>query len=452
VLHRLLEHGVNVVRFNMSHGTIKDHENTFKMVKRAAAAQGLIVATMADIRGPKIRTGLLDGGKAILTEGSKIVLTTRQVTGNSTLIPIDYPKFSRMVHPESKVYLADGALELDVVKVEGEDAQCTVMIGGELGNRKGVNVPHIALDLPALSQKDLVDIEFAVKMGFDFIAQSYVRNKENVMELRALLEKMGSPAHIIAKIEDAQGFHNLKDIVAVADAVMVARGDLGVQLPLEDIPMIQKTLVAECRAASKPVIIATQMLDSMIRNPSPTRAEVSDVANGVVDGADALMLSGETASGSYPVKVIQVMDRIIRKAEGSMFKYDLMKDFDSNARLSIQESIAKSVCYTARDLRANAIVAYTLKGHTPRYIAKYRPFAPLIAATCDKGELAQLQLIWGMHPVLIGKPKNTEDAVTKCAAEAEKKQLAGSGDVLVITAGIPLDLPENTNFMKVHVV
>ncbi len=452
MLEKLIEHGINVARFNMSHGTQADHADTFNRVKKASEKTGKLVAMMADIRGPKIRTGMLKDGKVTLVANDKITLTTRNIVGEGKLIPVDYPKFTSMVHVKSKVFLADGAYELEVLSIDGTEIECLVIIGGDLGNRKGVNVPHVALDLPSLSEKDISDVEFAVKMGFDFIAQSYVRDAKDVMELRAMLERLGSDAQIIAKIEDAAGFHNLNEIVHVADGLMVARGDLGVQLPIEDIPTIQKHMVMLAKKAGKPIIIATQMLESMIKNPVPTRAEASDVANGVIDGADALMLSGESASGAYPLKAVEMMDRVIRKAEGTLASYNLMKEFDGSFQLTVPQAIAKSVCFTAKDLKANAIVTYTSAGHTPRFISKYRPFTPILAITPNKRELGKLQLIWGVNPILVEQPKDTDDLVSKCVEQAIKKDLVAQGDLLVITGGIPLDIAGNTNFMKVHVV
>ncbi len=448
----LVEHGMDVARLNMSHGTLDEHAKRAKLVRENAEKLKRTVGILFDIRGPKIRTGLMKGGKVHLKEGTKLTLTTEKMLGDSATIPIDYPSFYGMVSQGQQVFLSDGILELKVEEVRESGVKCKVVIGGDLFDRKGVNLPGVALNMPVLSEKDKRDVEFAVGQDADFIAQSFVNDAADVKELRKLLQKHGSDAWIVAKIENAAAYHNIDEIIAEADAVMVARGDLGVQLPSEDIPIMQKTIVSKCNVAAKPVIIATQMLESMTNLPQPTRAEVSDVANGILDGACALMLSGETATGKHPVRVLEVMDRIARKAEATLLRYERTKDFDGVRVIGTAQSVSKSVCSTARDLHANAIVLYTHKGDTARFTAMYRPFTPIIGATSSERVMRKLSLVWGVHPALIKLPKTTDELIDSCVEVAKQMHLVGKGDKVVIAAGVPVQQPSHTNLMKIHEV
>ncbi|MBI3588171.1 pyruvate kinase [Candidatus Micrarchaeota archaeon] len=449
----LVENGMNVARMNMSHGTHADHAKRIALIRRHAREKGKVVPLLFDIQGPKIRIGMLRGGRVVLRENETVTLTGEAgVEGTERLIPVDFPDFHKFLAPGQRVFLADGMLELRVEKIGGGKAECSVILGGELTSRKGVNIPGADIPLPCLSGKDRKDVEFACKNGADFIGLSFVREAKDVRELRKLIEKHGGNAAIVAKIENSAAYANIDAIIAEADGVMVARGDLGVQLPSEDIPLVQKSIVAKCNREAKPVIIATQMLETMTHAPQPTRAEVSDVANAVLDGADALMLSGETATGRHPVRVVEAMDRIIRKAEATLLHYERMKEFEAESKLEMSHSIAKSVCYTARDLRANAIVCYTHRGNTARFISMYRPFTPIIAATDDESLTRRLELVWGVNPVLIDKPRNTEDLIEKAVKKAEELHLVGREDRVVIAGSTPVGGAGPTNFIKVHIV
>ncbi len=449
----LVEHGMDVARLNLSHGTHDEHAARVKLLREYAEKQKRVLGVLFDIQGPKIRTGFMKGGGSVhLKEGSKIRITVEKVEGTSSLVPVDYPRFHELVTAGQQIFLSDGMLELKVERMAGRQVECKVLIGGVLGSRKGVNLPGVSINLPVLSEKDRKDVAFAVEQGADFVAQSFVRNTRDVRELRKLLEKHGSDAWVVAKIENTSAFANIDEIITEADAVMVARGDLGVQLPSEDIPLVQKSIVSKCNAAAKPVIIATQMLESMVHQPQPTRAEVSDVANAIIDGACVVMLSAETANGRHPVRALEVMDRIVRKAEATLMRYERMKEFDSGGVLGMAQSLSKSVCYTARDLRANAIITYTHRGHTARFIAMYRPFTPVVAATSDERVMHKLSIVWGVQPALIKEPKTSDDLVDHCVACAEEKHFVGKGDTVVVAAGVPVQKPGHTNLMKIHVV
>lgn len=452
VLDKMVAKGMNVGRINLAHGSLEEHSRQLALLRSAAKKAKAIVSTLVDLPGSKIRTGMMRGGKVFLREGAKIELTEGKVEGTEQRIQVNHPGFLSLVSKGSSVFFDDGMLEVKVVGKKADSIECEVVVGGDLGSRKGVSIPNVEIDAPAFRDKDMPLLEFAKKEQVDFIGMSFIRRASDVTDLRKLLVELECDAHIIAKIESPTALKNLKEIVAVADGVMVARGDLGVQLPSEDVPVAQKTITRECAAEAKPVIVATQMLDSMIRNPAPTRAEVTDVANAILDGADAVMLSGETAMGKYPVRAIEMMDKVIRKTEGTLFKYDLLANNGENTRLTIPQAISKSVVQIARDLRANAIITYTSKGHTARYIARHRPFTPIIAATANEREIAKLQLLWGVIPELIPKPKDTDDLIDKAVAAAEAENLVGKGDLVVITAGIPINEPGTTNLLKAHVV
>lgn len=450
MIEKLVLHGMNVARLNMSHGDREQHRRNAENVRKAAAKHGKLVAIMVDVRGPKIRTGTFPGGAMKLVENSRIILSSNVNEKGNGIIPIEYPLFHKHIKAGDKVYIADGAIELVAKSVSGNRVLCETIVGGVLGDRKGVTVPGAEFDLPSITRKDEEDVRLAASIKADFLAQSFVRRKEDVVQMKALLKKAGCDAHVVAKIEDAQGLRCIDGIIEEADAIMVARGDLGVQIPFEDVPVVQKAVVAKCRRESKPVIIATQMLESMINYPQPTRAEVTDVANAILDGTDAVMLSGETASGKFPLRCLEAMDKIVRKTEATLLLYDQVQS--NGEKLSSAKAIGKSVVYTARDMRARAIIAYTSHGHTARYISSHRPFTPIIAATASKSELCKLQLLWGVQPELIALPKSTEDVVAKSIAAAKKNNLVGSGDVVVITAGVPLNVPGNTNLMQIKTV
>ena len=432
----------------MSHGSHAEQANRAKLVRAAAIKQGKLVAILVDIRGPKMRVGRMRGGFVNLSENTCVTLTEKNIEGDGKTIPVDQAGFLKKIQAGNRIYLDDGALELEVISVGRGGAECNVVIGGRLKDRKGITVPGVSFDLESITAKDVIDIKFAASIKPDYVAQSFVKNADNVKEFRKRLDKNGCDASIIAKIEEPLGLRNIDEIIAIADGVMVARGDLGVQMPFEDVPLAQKQIVLKCHRANKPVIIATQMLESMINSPQPTRAEVADVANAILDGADAVMLSAETAAGNYPIRAVETMDRIALKTESSLMVYDRVEK--TRERLEPIEAIGKSVVYTARDLQASAIITYTSSGHTARYISSYRPSTPIIATTANERELRRLVLLWGVTPELVEKPTTTDDLVKKSVNAALRNGRVKKGDVVVITAGIPLNQPGNTNLLKIH--
>ncbi len=451
-LEKMIAKGMNVGRINLAHGSLEEHSRQLALLRSAAKKMNAQVSTLVDLPGSKIRTGMMRGGKIFLREGAKIEVVEGKTEGTEKRIQVDLPGFISLVSKGTSLFFDDGMLEVKITAKKSDLLECEVLVGGDLGSRKGVSIPNVEPNLPAFREKDMALLEFAKREQVDFVGLSFMKSANDILDLKKRLAELECDAHVIAKFESASALKHLKEIVAATDAVMVARGDLGVQLPPEDVPVAQKEITRECAAEAKPVIVATQMLDSMIRNPQPTRAEVTDVANAILDGADAVMLSGETAMGKYPVRAVEMMDKIVRKTEGSLFKYDLLLNNGENHRLTIPQAISKSVVQMARDLRANAIITYTSQGHTARYIARHRPFTPIIAATANPREVGKLQLLWGVIPELIAKPKDTDDLIVKAVAAAEAENLVGKGDLVVITAGIPINEPGMTNLLKAHVV
>jgi len=452
VLIRMMESGMNVARLNFSHGSHEEHKHRIDNVRRAAAEVRQPVAIMLDTKGPEIRTGNLQAGKVQLNAGQRFVLTNRKVAGDENEVQISYANLPGEVSTGAHILLSDGLINLLVESTNETDIVCTVLNGGALGEKKGVNVPGVRINLPFLSEKDCQDIEFGIDQKVDFIAASFVRSAEDVLEIRRILERRGADIDIIAKIESQGGVDNLADIIKVAEGVMVARGDLGVEIPAEEVPLVQKTIVEQCSMAGKIVIIATQMLDSMIVNPRPTRAEVSDVANAIFEGADAIMLSGETAAGKYPVEVVETMARIATRTEEALPYADILRQRRMRGTLSVTDAISYATCTVAMNLRASAIISATRGGHTARMVSKYRPQATIIAATRHPEVLNKLWLVWGVKPVLIKETTGTDellDESIECSLAAGYIQ---DGDMVILTAGVPSDVAGGTNTLKVHVV
>lgn len=448
----MIEAGMNVARLNFSHGTHEEHRCRIRNIRDAARQTGRPVAIMLDTRGPEIRTGKLADGKIVLNTGQYFVLTTREVPGDASEVTVSYPNLPREVQVGTTILLADGLIHLVVEETSKTDIRCRVINGGELGERKGVNVPGVRINLPFLSSKDIEDIRFGVQEKVDFIAASFVRSSEDVLDIRRILEQADADIDIIAKIESQQGVDNLDDIIKVAAGVMVARGDLGVEIPPEDVPLVQKLVVQHCSLAGKLVIIATQMLDSMIANPRPTRAEVSDVANAIFDGADAIMLSGETAAGKYPVEVVQTMARIAVRSEEALPYKDILRNKRMQGSLSVTDAIGYATCTVASNLGASAIVTATRSGYTPRMVAKYRPEATIVAATRHEEVLKKLVMIWGVYPLLIPDTSGTDELLEKSIQAALEAEMVANGDLIVLTAGVPDHVAGGTNMLKVHVV
>jgi pyruvate kinase len=451
ILRKLIAAGMDVARLNFSHGSHEEHGSRIDRVRACAKEMGKNVAIMLDTKGPEIRTGLVRNGQVTLETGKTIVLTPTQLEGTEEIVHITYDKLSEDVEVGTTILVDDGLIELQVMKIEGADVHCRIIDGGTLKNRKGVNLPKIAVQLPSITDKDIADIHFGVSKQIDFIAASFVRKASDVLHIRQLVEEQGADIAIIAKIENEEGVLNAKEILEVADGLMVARGDLGVEIPAEEVPLVQKQLITQCNMAGKPVITATQMLDSMQNNPRPTRAEASDVANAILDGTDAIMLSGETAAGKYPVESIETMDRIARKTEESpVYHQKLMTP--NVERTTITNAMGQAVTSTAKQLRAAAILTPTESGYTAKVVSMYRPACPIVAVTPHERVINKLALVWGVQPLLYKSADSTDEVMESAIQAAVKENIIKYGDLIVITAGVPVSEPGTTNMMKVHVV
>ena len=454
-LSRLLQAGMNVARFNMAHGDHEEHGARIARLREASRRTGIPAALLIDIKGPEIRTGIVaDGGNIDLKPGAEILVASDDSPCTDEQISVTYADLPEQAAAGKHILIADGQIDLEIVGVEGRLTRCVVRCGGQLGSRKNVNILGIKSRLPALTGKDRVNIEFAVKQGMDFVAASFVRKPDDILEIRRILLAKGSALQIIAKIEDQEGVDSVDEILRVADGLMIARGDLGVQLPTEEIPLVQKRLILKCHEQNKTVITATQMLDSMINNPRPTRAEATDVANAIFDGSDAVMLSGETASGKYPVQAVQVMDSIARTAESSPEYESRVRRFFrlDDPSEDVAESVARSAFLVAREIHAAAILAPTLHGNTPRLIAKYRPVQDIIAVTPSEEVQRRLLLSWGIVPLLADVAEDSDAMLNKSLAVAMANGLVKTFDRVVILAGIPVHSPVMLNTVRVHVV
>ena len=453
LIRQLMLAGMDVARFNFSHDTHENHLKRFKEVCRVRDELGLPVATMLDTKGPEIRTGNFAEGRVVLDAGQLFTLTTEDVVGDETRVSVTYKNLPRDVKPGSSILIDDGLVGLTVEHVTDTDVCCRVNNGGAISNHKGVNIPGAHLTMPFVSEKDHDDILFAIENGFDFIAASFTRNADDIMQIRHIMqEKSCDTISIIAKIENMEGVQNIDEILRVADAIMVARGDMGVEIPLEDVPALQKMLIKKCVAAGKPVITATQMLDSMMKNPRPTRAEATDVANAIYDGTSAIMLSGETAAGSFPVESVKTMALIARTTENDI---DYKKRFsrrESDVFCNIATAISHATVTTAHDLNAKAIVTVTKQGQTARLISKYRPTCPIISCTPSERICRQMNLSWGVLPLMIQEETNSDELLLHAVESAKKAGYIHTGDMVVITAGLPLGISGTTNLMKVDKV
>ncbi|NLO87040.1 MAG: pyruvate kinase [Firmicutes bacterium] len=451
-LKAMLRAGMNVARLNFSHDTRPVHGRRIETIRRASEETGIPVAILLDTRGPEIRLKAFARGSVRLNAGQRFIITTRDVLGTEEMVSVTHAGLPRDVTVGSRVLIDDGLIELVVEKIEETDVHCRVINGGVVSDRKGVNLPGAQVSLPSLGPQDKDDIVFGIEMGVDFIAASFVRSAGDVLALRRLLEEHDSDIHIIAKIENHQGLENLDSILKVADGLMIARGDLGVEIPPEEVPLAQKRMIARCNQAGKPVITATQMLESMIRNPRPTRAEASDVANAIFDGTDAIMLSGETAMGQYPVESVATMARLAERTEQALDCDAFLQRHEPTMHQSVTDSISYASRQTARRLGATAILTSTQSGHTARMVSKYRPSVPVIAVTPRPSVLRKLLLIWGVIPLLGRKTENTDEMIYAAITAALNDNLIANGDLVVITAGVPVGVPGTTNLLKVHVV
>lgn len=452
VLRQLMLEGMSVARMNFSHGSHEEQKKRLDMVKKLRKELGLPVAALLDTKGPEIRIGDIEGGKVELKKGQTFVLTTEDIVGNAEIVSITYKQLYKDVKPRDSILIDDGLIGMEVQKIDGEEIVCQVKNGGFISNHKGVNVPGVELKMPFVSQKDYEDIVFAAEQDYDFIAASFTRTADDILEIRKILEEKGGQyIHIIAKIENMQGVENCEEILRVADGIMIARGDMGVEIPLEEVPVIQKKLIRMALKASKPVITATQMLDSMIKNPRPTRAETSDVANAIYQGTGAIMLSGETAAGAYPIEAVRTMARIAERTEKDI---DYSREFKPRRlaeRPDVTNAISHATCTTAMDLNAAAIVAVTKSGRTVGRIAKYRPSCPIIGCATHSRVCRQLSLMWGVIPVEMQEEETADDLFDHAVKLSEDKKLISRGDLVVITAGVPLGLSGTTNMLKVQV-
>ncbi len=453
VLRDMMLGGMNLARLNFSHGTHDEHKKRADLVKKIRGELNLPIPLLLDTKGPEIRTGNFKDGQATLKEGDEFVLVNKDIIGDETKCTITYKELYKDVARGSKILINDGLVELEVTEIKNKDIYCRVLNGGAVGNHKGINVPGAEIKLPALTKQDIDDIKFGIENDFDIIAASFVRKASDVVEIRKVLEKNGGKdILIIAKIENREGIKNFNDILKVSDGIMVARGDLGVEIPVEEVPIVQKNIIEKCYQTGKPVITATQMLDSMIRNPRPTRAEASDVANAIFDGTSCVMLSGETAAGKYPLETIEVMARIAEKAERSMDYWKRFSTARAELNSSVTNAISHATCTTALDLKAAAIITVTQSGHTARMIARFRPACPIIATTANPKVQRQLALSWGVLPYLVGIAHTTDEMFDNGVEKALESGLVKNGDLAVITAGMPAGISGTTNTLKVHIV
>lgn len=454
-LVELMNAGLNVCRLNFSHGDFEEHGNRIHNIREAAKKANKTVAILLDTKGPEIRTNNMENGAIELVEGSEVIVSMEEVIGTAQKFSITYPGLIDDVEAGSKILLDDGLIGLEVLRVNKETKEITtkVLNPGTLKNKKGVNVPGVSVNLPGMTEKDAKDIVFGIEQGVDFIAASFVRRASDVLEIRQLLEEHNAGhIHIIPKIENQEGVDNIDEILEVSDGLMVARGDLGVEIPAEEVPLVQKALIKKCNALGKPVITATQMLDSMQRNPRPTRAEASDVANAIFDGTDAIMLSGETAAGSYPVEAVKTMHSIASRAEQALDYREILSKRNKQIGCTVTDAIGQSVAHTALNLGVAAILAPTESGYTAKMISKYRPKSPIIAVAANDAASRRLSLVWGVYSVSGQNASSIDEMLDNSVQSALSTGIISHGDVVVITAGVPVGEAGSTNLMKIHVV
>ena len=452
VLRDLIANGMNVARFNFSHGSHEEHLGRLEKLKALREELGKPVAALLDTKGPEIRLKDFKNGVENLVAGQTFTLTTRDVEGTNEICSITYKDLPMDVEPNGTIMLDDGLIKLQIQTVNDTDIVCTVLNSGKIKNKKGVNVPGVHLSMPYMSQRDKDDIIFGIQQGYDFIAASFVRTAQDVYDIRNLLNQYDSNIRIIAKIENREGVNNIDSILAAADAVMVARGDLGVEIDFTELPGIQKTIIDRSFSFGKPIVTATQMLDSMIVNPRPTRAEISDVANAIYDGTSAIMLSGETAAGAYPVEALKTMSAIAERTEQEGFHLrGRQMDFNPG-KISVSDATAHAACLTARDVNAAAIVTVSEPGTTARLLSKYRPQQPIIACVMREQVQRQLSLSWGITPLMMSLAHSTDELIEMSTALAKENGYLHNGELAVVTAGVPVGVSGTTNMIKIHMV
>lgn len=450
---KLFEAGVNVARLNFSHGTQEEQGERVLRIREAAKIVGKPVAILIDLKGPEIRLGTFATGKIMLKEGDKFTLNTQQVEGDQSQVWVQYPDIVKDVVPGGYLLLDDGNITMKALEVTETAIHCEVVVGGPLSNRKKVNLPGTTVSLPALADKDVSDIQFGAKMGVDFVAGSFIRKAADVLDIRRIIEEAGGNQQIISKIESQEGFDDLEAILAVSDGLMVARGDLGVEVPTEEVPLMQKHMIARCNQLGKPVITATQMLESMITKPRPTRAEASDVANAILDGTDAIMLSAESAAGDFPIEAVKTMVQISLRTERGVDYAELLERKRKMAHLdTVTEAISYATASTAADLGAAGIITATRSGFTARQVSRFRPKAPIIAVTPDEAVARKLQLVSGVYTVMESESADTDALINDAITATQTAGYIKNGDLVVITAGVPVGVSGTTNLLKVHTV
>ena len=453
VLETLIQEGMDVARFNFSHGSHREQKERLIKLQEIRERLGRPVAALLDTKGPEIRIRTFKEGKAELVEGQEFTLTSEDIEGTNEKVSVTYEDLYKDLKPGDSVLIDDGLIGLEVVSIEGKEIHCVVKNGGMVSDRKGVNLPGVDVNMPFISPKDKEDILFGIREGFDFIAASFTRTAEDVAEIRKILyENGGADIGIIAKIENQQGVNNIDRIIEAADGIMIARGDMGVEIPLEDVPVIQKEIIAKVYNAGKQVITATQMLDSMIKNPRPTRAETTDVANAIYQGTSAIMLSGETAAGKYPVEALKTMVRIAVRTESDIPYNELFSVRKKEEKKDMTTAISHATCMTAIDMDAKAIITVTKSGHTARMVSRFRPGCPIVGCTSDMRTCRKLNLSWGISPVLIKEEYSMEILFLHATEAAEREGFVQEGDVAILTAGVPVGRPGKTNLIKAIVV
>ena len=452
VLRELVANGMNVARFNFSHGSHEEHKGRLDNLKAIRAELGKPVAALLDTKGPEIRLKEFKNGVEMLEAGQTFTLTTREVEGTKEICSITYKDLPQDVHEGGTIMLDDGLIKLRITNVTDTDITCEVLNSGKIKNKKGVNVPGVHLSMPYLSQRDRDDIIFGVQQGFDFIAASFVRTAQDVYDIRNLLNEYDSNIRIIAKIENREGVNNIDSILAAADAVMVARGDLGVEIDFTELPGIQKSVIDRSFSFGKPIVTATQMLDSMMVNPRPTRAEISDVANAIYDGTSAIMLSGETAAGAYPVEALKTMSAIAERTENEVHYRDNRLVDASNGQISVSDATTHAACLTAKDVNASAIVTVSESGNTARLLSKYRPAQPIIACVMNEQVQRQLAISWGITPLMMALAHSTDELIEMSTNLAKENGYLHDGELAVVTAGVPVGVSGTTNMIKIHMI
>ncbi|MGE5561474.1 MAG: pyruvate kinase [Chloroflexota bacterium] len=452
MLARLVKAGVDVARLNMSHGTIAEHRRRIEALRAVATETGRPLAIMIDLKGPEMRLGTFANGRVELAAGELFTITSRPVVGSERAVTIELADFAHYVAPGETILLDDGNLKLIVEDVSEHDVVCRVIDGGPLSNRKKVNLPGVKVPLPAVGPDDLQALRLGAEMQVDFVAASFVRSAADVLAVRHVIEEAGGDQSIIAKVENAEGVDNLDEILRAADGLMVARGDLGVEIPAEEVPLYQKTMIERCLQLGKPVITATQMLESMVEHARPTRAEASDVANAIFDGTDAIMLSAETAAGKHPLAAVETMARIAERTEQALGHDHFLARREQNLGRTVTNAVGHATCSLAASLGATAIITATASGHTARLIARYRPAAHIIATVTSERVARRLALVWGVTPLVVAPEQNTDALIEESVAAALAAHMISDGDLVVVTAGVPVGIPGTTNLIKVHTV